>query len=75
MPLLEERTLLHGHRLYEPEPAEIVSVRKLTALENHCALRFLHDEPLGHAPGQFVQIAPARRMPDIHLLLNPAGYV
>jgi sulfite reductase subunit B len=57
MPLLEERTLLHGHRLYEPEPAEIVSVRKLTALENHYALRFLNGEPLGHAPGQFVQVS------------------
>jgi len=43
--------------LYEPLPAEVVSVEELTALENLYAFRFKSGEPLGQKPGQFVQVA------------------
>ncbi|MGD2109983.1 MAG: FAD/NAD(P)-binding protein, partial [Phycisphaerae bacterium] len=43
--------------LYTPLPAEVVSVDKLTAMENLYRLRFSSGEPLGHRPGQFVQVA------------------
>ncbi|UCE59719.1 MAG: FAD/NAD(P)-binding protein [Phycisphaerales bacterium] len=43
--------------LYEPEPAEVVSVEKLTDLENVYALQLASGHPLGHLPGQFVQLA------------------
>lgn len=46
-----------GESLYEPQPAEVVFVQKLTELENLYRLRFVDDRPLGHAPGQFVQVA------------------
>jgi sulfite reductase subunit B len=57
MPLLEDRMVQHGADLYEPVPAEVVSVHKLTALENLYSLRFPNGQPLGHAPGQFVQVS------------------
>jgi sulfhydrogenase subunit gamma (sulfur reductase) len=57
MPLLEQKTLLHGRHLYEPEPARVVSVAKLTDLESHYTLRMENGEPLGHQPGQFVQVS------------------
>ena len=43
--------------LYLPEPVEVVSVSKLTELESLFTLRFVDGRPLGHAPGQFVQVA------------------
>ena len=42
--------------LYLPTPAEIVSVRKLTGLEKLFAVRLPEGRPLGHDPGQFVQV-------------------
>ena len=46
-----------GRSLYEPLPAEVVSVERLTALENLYGFRFTNGQPLGHKPGQFVQVA------------------
>ena len=52
--------------IYLPEPAEIVSMAKLTELEMHYTLRLGHGpdsaqspgtRPLGHQPGQFVQVS------------------
>ncbi len=43
--------------LYEPEAAEVVSVNEMTDLENVYTLRLASGQPLGHAPGQFVQVA------------------
>lgn len=60
MTLLKQESAVGRKSLYEPEPAEVVSIRKLTALESVYALRLV-DGPahgvLGHQPGQFVQIA------------------
>lgn len=55
--VLEHPAILAPTSAYEPEPAVIVSVRKLTDLENHYALRFRDGRPLGNSPGQFVQIS------------------
>lgn len=57
METMLESSLRHGAELYEPESASVVGVRSLTALENCYALRFLNGEPLGHQPGQFVQVS------------------
>lgn len=43
--------------LFEPEPTEVVAVEKLTDLENLYRLRLSSGKPLGHGPGQFVQVA------------------
>jgi len=56
-PQLEAPTLKHGRNLFEPVPARVVEVRKLTALENHYLFRFEDGSPLGHEPGQFVQVS------------------
>ncbi len=57
MTLLDSSMAIHRPSLYEPTPAEIVSIRKLTELENLYAFRLADDRPLGHDPGQFVQVA------------------
>ena len=57
MTLLERTAVDRRRSLYEPLPAEVVSVEKLTGLENLYGLRFPNGEPLGHRPGQFVQVA------------------
>ncbi len=57
MTLIESHGPGGGRSLYEPEPAEIVSVQKLTEHENLYGLRFTSGRPLGHDPGQFVQIS------------------
>ena len=52
-----DRQVEGPHSLYEPAPAEVVSVEKLTDLENLYSLRLTNGQPLGHHPGQFVQVA------------------
>ena len=47
----------HPPSLYEPKPAEVVAVEEMTALENLYSLRLADGRPLGHQPGQFVQVA------------------
>ncbi|MCO6435887.1 MAG: FAD/NAD(P)-binding protein [Phycisphaerae bacterium] len=49
--------LEHARTLYEPQPAEVVAVEKLTDLENLYRFRLSSGEPLGHGPGQFVQMS------------------
>ena len=43
--------------LYVPAPARVVSVSDLTDLEKLFELSFLDGRPLGHDPGQFVQVS------------------
>jgi NAD(P)H-flavin reductase len=43
--------------VYQPFALEILRVRRLTALENLYEIRPLDGRPLGHAPGQFVQVS------------------
>ena len=57
MTLLEHSHAQPPKSLYEPEPAEVVSVEKLTDLENLYTLRFVDGHPLRQDPGQFVQVA------------------
>jgi hypothetical protein len=57
--VLLQPTLRRGDSLFEPEPAEIVGHRKLTALENLYTFRFVNGAVLGHSPGQFVQAGRA----------------
>ena len=57
MTLLEHSHAQLPKSLYEPEPAEVVGVEKLTDLENLYTLRFVDGHPLRQDPGQFVQVA------------------
>ncbi|MBU0717359.1 MAG: FAD/NAD(P)-binding protein [Planctomycetes bacterium] len=57
MAVSEARSLNHPRSLYEPEAAEVVAVERLTDLESLYALRLASGQPLGHDPGQFVQVA------------------
>jgi len=57
MPVLESDAAAPLLSLYQPQLAEITLVRKLTAFENLFTLRLSSGRPLGHAPGQFVQVA------------------
>ena len=57
MRILEQTTMRHGNSLYEPVPAEVVSVTKLTEWETLFAFRLTSGDPLGHKPGQFVQVS------------------
>lgn len=43
--------------LFQSTPAEVLRVTKLTDLETLFSLRLEHGQPLGHAPGQFVQLS------------------
>lgn len=42
--------------LYQPEPATVLSVEQMTALERHYRIELNHGRGLGHRPGQFVQV-------------------
>jgi sulfite reductase subunit B len=57
MTLLEHPDTKEPPSLYEPEPAEIISVSSMTDVENLYELRLKSGRPLGHDPGQFVQVA------------------
>ncbi len=57
MAVLGQKPMDKTRSLYEPEPAEVVSVEKLTDQENVYALQLASGQPLGHLPGQFVQVA------------------
>jgi sulfite reductase subunit B len=57
MPLAERTSQYRGESLYEPRPAEIAAVEKLTAYENLYTIRLEGGGPLGHEPGQFVQVS------------------
>ncbi len=43
--------------LYIPEPAKITRIEKLTGLESLFEIELPEGRPLGHAPGQFVQVS------------------
>ncbi|TWT41935.1 Anaerobic sulfite reductase subunit B [Phycisphaerae bacterium RAS1] len=43
--------------VYLPEPADVLAVKPLTALETQYDLQLQSGEPLCHAPGQFVQVS------------------
>jgi len=55
--LTAERQSGPTESIYLPQPAEVLEVRKLTALESHYRLRLESGAALGHAPGQFVQVS------------------
>ena len=55
--LLEQSADPRHPGLYEPQPADIVAATRLTAVENLYTLRLASGQPLGHDPGQFVQVA------------------
>ena len=57
MTVIDPHALHDARSLYEPEKAEVVSVEKLSELENLYSLRLANGQPLGHQPGQFVQVA------------------
>ena len=42
--------------IYLPQPARIVSVQQMTALEKLFTLELQGDLSLGHEPGQFVEV-------------------
>ncbi len=56
MQAVEERTPLTPS-VYRPEAAEVLWVKRHTALENQYGLRLASGRTLGHAPGQFVQVS------------------
>lgn len=43
--------------IYVPSPARILRVTRLTEMEKLFELAFLDEHPLGHDPGQFVQVS------------------
>jgi sulfite reductase subunit B len=43
--------------VYIPSPAKILKVSKLTDMEKLFEIQFLDGRPLGHGPGQFVQVS------------------
>jgi sulfhydrogenase subunit gamma (sulfur reductase) len=43
--------------VYIPSPAKIVNIQKLTEMEKLFDIQFTDERPLGHAPGQFVQVS------------------
>ncbi len=49
---------IHGS-LYLPEPAVVREVRTMTALEKWFSISLESGRPLGHTPGQFVQVSLA----------------
>jgi sulfhydrogenase subunit gamma (sulfur reductase) len=57
MTLLDQTTHAPPKSLYEPEPAEVLAIKKMTDFENLYTLRFADRHSLGHEPGQFVQVA------------------
>jgi len=44
-------------RLYVPEPCTLIEARPVTATERWLRLRRANGRPLGHTPGQFVQVS------------------
>jgi sulfite reductase subunit B len=46
-----------GHSVYLPEPARVLGVERLTELETLYSMALASGAPLGHAPGQFVQVS------------------
>ncbi|HKQ47943.1 MAG TPA: FAD/NAD(P)-binding protein [Phycisphaerae bacterium] len=52
-----ETTCADPTDVYLPEPADVLSVRSLTALEKHYELHLQSGSPLDHTPGQFVQVS------------------
>ncbi len=43
--------------LYNPQPAELVKVTELTPREKLFEVRLLSGKPLGHQPGQFIEVS------------------
>ena len=43
--------------VYVPKPAQVLEVKTMTDLEKHFSLAFVDQQPLGHQPGQFVQVS------------------
>src|SRR6185369_15977331 len=54
---MEKMTFHPREHLYTPREAEIISVSDLTPVEKIFTLRMKDDSPLGHLPGQFVQLS------------------
>ena len=50
------RALEPDRGLYVPEPARVVRAEQMTATEKLLEVERLSGEPLGHEPGQFVQV-------------------
>ncbi len=48
---------LHPQSIYTPKPACIVKTQALTANERLFRLQFVDGSPLGHQPGQFVEVS------------------
>ena len=48
---------MEPRNLFAPEIADVVRVQKLTAMESLYEMRLPGGRPLGHAPGQFVQVS------------------
>ncbi|MCP4593822.1 MAG: oxidoreductase [bacterium] len=57
MTTVQDQTPKQAESMYVPEPAKIVSMTKLTDMEMHYKLRLPEGRPLGHQPGQFVQVS------------------
>lgn len=56
MPAIEEQARSEPD-LYRPLPALVIEAADLTALERRFRVRLPDDRPLGHVPGQFVQVS------------------
>lgn len=75
--------------IYTPRPAEIVMAEKVTARERFFEVRLRDGRPLGHAPGQFVEVSvlgigeapisvsssPTKEGPSFELCIRNAGSV
>jgi sulfhydrogenase subunit gamma (sulfur reductase) len=51
------KTNIEKKDLYNPIPAQIVKVEKLTAIEKRFEIALSGSKPLGHKPGQFVEVS------------------
>ncbi len=56
MTALQTPPMREATSLYIPEPAEVLSVTRMTEMEMHYVIRLADGRSLGHQPGQFVQV-------------------
>lgn len=56
MPAIED-IVESDREIYQPKPAHVIEVEALTKLEKRFRLQWPDGRPLGHAPGQFVQVS------------------
>lgn len=57
MTMLQQAIPVQARALYEPMQARVVAVTRLTEYENLYTLELDDERPLGHQPGQFVQVS------------------